>query len=62
MNVNRFEQTVCELRADELRTDSRAADNRVARPTQDYVGGGSHTTVHAGHAYSGSLCCGATFK
>ena len=27
MNVNSFEQTVSELRADELRTSSRAADN-----------------------------------
>ena len=28
--------------------------NRVARPTQVYVGRGSHTTVQAGHAYGGS--------
>ncbi len=27
MNVNRLEQTLSELRADELRTNSRAADN-----------------------------------
>ena len=39
-----------------LRTDRRAADNRVARPTQDYVGRGSHTTVHADLAYGGSWC------
>ena len=30
--------------------------NRVARPTQNYVGRGSHTTVHADLAYGGSWC------
>ena len=52
-----------------LTQERTPAPNRVARPTQDYVGGGSHTTVprkigagYADHAYSGSLSCGATFK
>ena len=34
--------------------------NRVDRPAQNYAGRASHTTVHAGLAYSGSLNCGAT--
>ena len=37
-------------------TDRRPAYNRVARPTQNYVGRGSHTTVHADLAYGGSWC------
>lgn len=41
------------------RTDDRKEQrrhNRVARPTQNYVGRGSHTTVHADLAYGGSWC------
>ena len=34
----------------------KTAYNRVARPTQNYVGRGSHTTVHADLAYGGSWC------
>ena len=40
-------------------TDERkTAYNRVARPTQNYIGCASHTTVHADLAYGGllSLC------
>ena len=37
-------------------TAIRTAGNRVARPTQNYVGRGSHTTVHADLAYGGSWC------
>ena len=62
MNVNRFVESVCGHEQNRFVGTAPHAHNRVARPTQDYVGGGSHTTVHAGHAYSGSLSCGATFK
>ena len=46
----------CKLDTTALRTERSPAHNRVARPTQNYVGTGSHTTVHADLAYGGSLC------
>ena len=55
-NVNLFGQSACKLDTTPLRTDRRASGNRVARPTQNYVGRGSHTTVHADLAYGGSWC------
>jgi len=53
-NVNLFGQNGCGLDTSPLRIDSRASGNRVARPSQNFVGRGSHTTLHADFADPGS--------